>query len=138
MRGEGCLKLVKLQSEYCRRGETVQSLAPFVHHSQRMDRFEYTSLPVADVRSRGKVLAEASGIRLYDGDHRTQFEEGSLLLTAWRLYYADSKASLCLPLQRISHTKCARGGERDRRQLHVILLLQLCRQAHVEHRQRQD
>lgn len=71
-----------------------------------MDRLEYTSATEASVASSGAaILASAPQVRLYDGDQRTEYDEGTLVLTGWRLYWFGPPRALVLPLHRVSHVE---------------------------------
>jgi hypothetical protein len=56
-----------------------------------------------------QVQDSEPGVRLYDGDERTDFDEGRLQLTPYRLFWSHGKTHLSLPLQYVAYTDYYEG-----------------------------
>lgn len=61
-----------------------------------MDRFEYAKPDPAET-----VLCQHNNITLYDGDYKTSFHRGNIILTATRLFWTSGEAWLSLQLRYI-------------------------------------
>ncbi|KAL5236261.1 hypothetical protein ACI65C_003671 [Semiaphis heraclei] len=67
-----------------------------------MDRFEYAKPDPAEI-----VLWRNSNITLYDGDYKTSFHRGNIILTATRLFWMSGDAWLSLQLRYIVYIESA-------------------------------
>ena len=63
-----------------------------------MDRWSWHS---TQKKPAEEVRATLPGIRLYDGDHKTEFDQGSLTITTHRLTWNDGSRMIDLPLKSI-------------------------------------
>ncbi len=63
-------------------------------------------------------LASEGGVRLYSGDDRTEFEDGTLTLTSHRLVWIETnppRRALQLPLHLVARVSKARTKKKERK-----------------------
>ncbi|VVC45040.1 EAP30,Vacuolar protein sorting protein 36, GLUE domain,Winged helix-turn-helix DNA-binding domain,PH [Cinara cedri] len=66
-----------------------------------MDRFEYAKLDPAET-----VICGHKNVTLYDGDYKTSFHRGNIILTATRFFWTLGEAWLSLQLRYIVYIEC--------------------------------
>lgn len=67
-----------------------------------MDRFEYAKPDPAET-----VICRHGGVTLYDGDYKTSFHRGNIILTATRIFWTSGDAWLSLQLRYIVYIESA-------------------------------